>query len=88
MDLTGVKVTPRDQPVLNLLVQGRSNKEIAGQLSISPRTVKQPLRTLFVRAGIRDGRKRVKLGNGGFREPGSDSIDAARSTNCEGNPDR
>ena len=63
MDSIGVKVTPRDRQVLNLLVQGRSNKEIAGQLSISPRTVKQPLRTLFVRAGIRDGRKRVKLGN-------------------------
>ena len=56
-----IKVTPRDQQVLNLLVLGCSNKEIAGQLNISPRTVKQHLRTLFLRAGIRDGRKRVKL---------------------------
>jgi DNA-binding NarL/FixJ family response regulator len=72
MDI-GAKVTPRDQQVLILLVQGCSNKEIAGPLSISPRTVKQHLRTLSVRAGIRDGRKRVKLGNRGFREPGSDS---------------
>ena len=56
-----IKVTPRDQQVLNLLIQGCSNKEIAGQLNISPRTVKQHLRTLFLRAGIRDGRKRVKL---------------------------
>jgi DNA-binding NarL/FixJ family response regulator len=61
VDLEQVKVTPRDQQVLNLLVQGCSNKEIAGQLNISPRTVKQHLRTLFLRAGIRDGRKRVKL---------------------------
>src|SRR5208337_2421479 len=61
IDLDRVKVTPRDQQVLNLLVQGCSNKEIAGQLNISPRTVKQHLRTLFLRAGIRDGRKRVKL---------------------------
>jgi len=59
--LDQVKITPRDQQVLNLLVQGCSNKEIAGQLSISPRTVKQHLRTLFLRAGIREGRKRVKL---------------------------
>ena len=43
------------------MVQGCSNKEIAGQLNISPRTVKQHLRTLFLRAGIREGRKRVKL---------------------------
>jgi DNA-binding NarL/FixJ family response regulator len=42
-------------------VQGCSNKEIGGQLHISLRTVKQHLRILFVRAGIRDGRKRVKL---------------------------
>jgi len=56
-----IKVTPRDQEVLDLLVQGCSNKEIAGQLNISPRTVKQHLRTLFLRAGIREGRKRVKL---------------------------
>jgi DNA-binding NarL/FixJ family response regulator len=61
VNLDQVKVTPRDQQVLNLLVQGCSNKEIAGQLRISPRTVKQHLRTLFLRAGIREGRKRVKL---------------------------
>lgn len=61
VDLNEVKITPRDQEVLNLLVQGCSNKEIAGQLNISPRTVKQHLRTLFLRAGIREGRKRVKL---------------------------
>jgi DNA-binding NarL/FixJ family response regulator len=66
MDLSGIKVTPRDQQVLNLLVQGCSNKEIAGQLSISPRTVKQHLRTLFLSAGIRDGRKRVKLAIAAF----------------------
>lgn len=61
MEIEQVKITPRDQQVLNLLVQGCSNKEIAGQLNISPRTVKQHLRTLFLRAGIREGRKRVKL---------------------------
>lgn len=66
LDLAKVKVTPRDQQVLDLLVQGCSNKEIAGQLSISPRTVKQHLRTLFLRAGIREGRKRVRLATAAF----------------------
>jgi DNA-binding NarL/FixJ family response regulator len=68
MDLDKMKVTPRDQQVLDLLVQGCSNKEIAGQLSISPRTVKQHLRTLFLRAGIRDGRKRVRLATAAFEK--------------------
>jgi DNA-binding NarL/FixJ family response regulator len=61
MNLNDIKITPRDEQVLRLLVQGCSNKEIAVHLNISPRTVKQHLRTLFLRAGIRDGRKRVKL---------------------------
>ena len=66
MDMEKMKVTPRDRQVLDLLVQCCSNKEIAGQLSISPRTVKQHLRTLFLRAGIRDGRKRVRLATAAF----------------------
>jgi DNA-binding NarL/FixJ family response regulator len=61
IDLEAIKITPRDEQVLGLLVQGCSNKEIAEQLHISPRTVKQHLRTLFLRAGITQGRKRVKL---------------------------
>jgi DNA-binding NarL/FixJ family response regulator len=68
MDIDRIKVTPRDQQVLDLLVQGCSNKEIAGQLSISPRTVKQHLRTLFLRAGIREGRKRVRLATAAFEK--------------------
>jgi DNA-binding CsgD family transcriptional regulator len=55
------QVTPREQQILNLLVQGFSNKEIGGELNISLRTVKQHLRTLFLRTGIREGSKRVKL---------------------------
>jgi DNA-binding NarL/FixJ family response regulator len=64
--LNQIKITPRDREVLQLLMEGCSNKEIASQLHISPRTVKQHLRTLFLRAGIRDGRKRVKLATAMF----------------------
>ncbi len=66
-NLNEIKITPRDAQVLRLLVQGCSNKEIAVNLNISPRTVKQHLRTLFLRAGIRDGRKRVKLATAMFQ---------------------
>jgi DNA-binding NarL/FixJ family response regulator len=66
INLNDIKITPRDQQVLRLLVQGCSNKEIASHLSISPRTVKQHLRTLFLRAGIKEGRKRVKLATATF----------------------
>ncbi len=68
INLNEIKITSRDEQVLKLLVQGCSNKEIAAQLHISPRTVKQHLRTLFLRAGIRDGRKRVKLATAMFQK--------------------
>jgi DNA-binding NarL/FixJ family response regulator len=45
LSLNHIKITPRDEQVLQLLVPGCSNKEIAAQLNISPRTVKQHLRT-------------------------------------------
>ncbi len=57
--LDQIKITRRDQQVLKLRVLGCSNKDIAAELHISPRTVKQHLRTLFLRAGIKQGRKRV-----------------------------
>jgi DNA-binding NarL/FixJ family response regulator len=66
INLNEIKITPRDQQVLHFLAQGCSNKEIASYLNISPRTVKQHLRTLFLRAGIREGRKRVKLATAMF----------------------
>lgn len=53
LNLEQIKITRRDQEVLKLLVQGCSNKEIAAELNISPRTVKQHLQTLFLRAGIK-----------------------------------
>src|SRR5580658_5958777 len=61
INLDQVNVTPREQQILNLLVHGFSNREIGGQLDISQRTVKQHLRMLFSRTGIREGSKRVKL---------------------------
>ena len=68
LSLDQIKITRRDHEVLQLLVAGCSNKEIAAELNISPRTVKQHLRTLFLRAGIRQGRKRVILATAVFEK--------------------
>jgi DNA-binding NarL/FixJ family response regulator len=73
-----IKVTPRKQQILNLLVQGCSNKEIGSQLNISQRTVKQHLRMLFLRAGICEGGKRVKLAR--YAREGESAV----MTPCEG----
>jgi DNA-binding NarL/FixJ family response regulator len=78
INLDQLQVTPRDQQVLNLLVQGCSNKEIGGQLNMSTRTVKQHLRTLFCRAGICEGAKRVKLARYAYED------ETAVVTPCEG----
>ena len=68
LNLEQIKNTRRDQDILKLLLQGCSNKEIAAELNISPRTVKQHLRTLFLRAGIKQGRKRVILATAIFEK--------------------
>ncbi|HEX6802870.1 MAG TPA: helix-turn-helix transcriptional regulator [Terriglobales bacterium] len=84
IDLEQVKITRRDQQVLKLLVQGCSNKEIAAELSISPRTVKQHLRTLFLRAGIKQGRKRVILATALFEKEQMNYV-AAGTAELQGN---
>jgi DNA-binding NarL/FixJ family response regulator len=70
VDLEQVKVTPRPAGVESA-GPGIEQHEIAGQLNISPRTVKQHLRTLFLRAGIRDGRKPAKTGHRHPRQAGN-----------------
>ena len=84
IDLEQIKITRRDGQVLKLLVQGCSNKEIAEELNISPRTVKQHLRTLFLRAGIRQGRKRVILATAIFEKEQMNYV-AARTAELQGN---
>jgi DNA-binding NarL/FixJ family response regulator len=47
-------LTAREREVLQLLVRGRSNKEIGAQLHISDETVKSHLKTLFAKLNVRD----------------------------------
>ena len=55
------EIETREQQLCALLLECRSNREIATALGIAPRTVKAHLNRMFTRYGITDGVKRVKL---------------------------
>ena len=48
------QLTEREREVLESLIKGRSNKEIASSLCISEDTVKSHLKTLFSKLRVRD----------------------------------
>ncbi|MGH3870604.1 MAG: helix-turn-helix domain-containing protein [Pseudonocardiaceae bacterium] len=50
--MTRIQLTPREDEVLHLVIEGLSNDEIAAALSISRRTVETHLRTLFRKTGV------------------------------------
>ncbi len=47
-------LTPREREVLQLLVQGKNNKEIATLLGIAEATVKCHFRIIYMRMGVSD----------------------------------
>ena len=55
------ELRPREQQVVELLLQGCDNDEISKQLHMARRTVKAHFNRLFARFGITGGVKRVKL---------------------------
>jgi len=56
-----VRLGPREQQIVELLLQGCDNAEIASELKMARRTVKAHFNRLFLRFGISGGIKRVKL---------------------------
>lgn len=54
LDDEPVALTPREREVLELLVQGRANKQIAQRLGVGETTVKSHLRNAFERIGVND----------------------------------
>ena len=56
-----VRLCPRHRQIVELLMQGCGNQEIARHLNIALRTVKAHLNRLFLQFGITGGIKRVKL---------------------------
>jgi DNA-binding NarL/FixJ family response regulator len=45
-------LSDKEQQVLQLLTQGRTNKEIASALRLSPETVKVTLKSIFRKLGV------------------------------------
>ena len=45
-------LTPREAEVLRLVAQGRSNRDIADVLVLSPRTVKRHIENIFDKLGV------------------------------------
>ena len=62
-----VRLGPREKQIVELLLQGCDNLEIARQLKMARRTVKAHFNRLFMRFGITGGIKRVKLATILFR---------------------
>jgi DNA-binding NarL/FixJ family response regulator len=55
------ELSPRERQIAELLLQGCGNAEIAKELKLAKRTVKDRFSRMFLRFGITDGMKRVKL---------------------------
>jgi DNA-binding NarL/FixJ family response regulator len=45
-------LSKKEQEILQLLTSGRTNKEIAGSLRLSPETVKMTLKNIFRKLGV------------------------------------
>ena len=52
--MRAIGVTSREVDVLKLVAAGRTNKEIAAELHLSPKTVERHLSSLFDKAGVRN----------------------------------
>jgi len=59
--VTRVQLTPREMSTLRLMADGKSNKEIGGELSISERTVKTHLGHLFEKLGVTSRTEAIKV---------------------------
>ena len=64
-------LTPREQEIIEKLLAGRRDREIAEELYISPRTVDTHLRNIFRKCGVRSRLQLTRLisGYGELRSP-------------------
>ncbi len=72
-----IQLSPRESEVLELLVEGNSNKKIARTLSITDHTVKYHLASLFSKFGVQNRTQATKLAiaYGLVKTPGSSEFE-------------
>lgn len=49
-----ISLTPRERQLLNGILEGRTNREIAAALGLTEQTVKNQLTMLFQKVGVRN----------------------------------
>ncbi len=54
IELHGVRLSPRERDVLDLIGAGSTNREIARALHLSPHTIKEHTSTLYRKLGVRN----------------------------------
>jgi DNA-binding NarL/FixJ family response regulator len=67
--LRALGVTGREVDVLKLVVDGCTNKQIAAELVLSPKTVERHMSSLFARFDVHDRQALAALGGPHLREP-------------------
>jgi DNA-binding NarL/FixJ family response regulator len=74
---------PRERQIIELLLLGCDNAEIARELKMAPRTVKAHFNRLYLRFGISDGIKRVKLATLMYRRQTSQQSNVTGTVSTE-----
>jgi two-component system, NarL family, nitrate/nitrite response regulator NarL len=67
-DARGTRLTEREKQILQALIEGLANKEIAAQLRISESAVKASLQMLFNKTGVRTRSQLVRVALEQFRD--------------------